>query len=199
VQLNEAKNTKNKAQSTKHKTHMTNIKEWPTQTSDDLYSDINMLAQLLHACVLGGAGVGFITPFSIEEARAFWLETVLTNVRTGKRRVLVGRDDTKIVGSVQLDLDTPPNQQHRAGVTKLLVHPDSRRQGIGRDLMLALENMARSEKRTLLTLDTVTSSGAEVLYRSLGFEVVGVIPDYARAALVPSFESTTVMYKQISV
>lgn len=177
---------------------MITIKEWPTQSSEDLYADLNMLAQLLHAAVLGGAGVSFVTPFSIEEARAFWLESVLPNVRTGKRRVLVARAGNRIVGSVQLDLDTPPNQQHRAGVTKLLVHPDSRRQGIGRDLMLALEDLAQSEKRTLLTLDTVTGSGAEVLYRSLGFQVVGVIPDYARAALTPDFESTTVMYKQIS-
>jgi ribosomal protein S18 acetylase RimI-like enzyme len=178
---------------------MISINEWPAQTADDLYPDINMLAQLLHACVLGGAGVSFITPFSIEEARAFWFETVLPNVRTGKRRVLVARAGHKIVGSVQLDLDTPPNQQHRAGVTKLLVNPDSRRQGIGRDLMLALEDIARSEGRTLLTLDTVTNSPAEVLYRSLGFETVGVIPDYARASLTPAFEGTTVMYKKINL
>ncbi|HSE21049.1 MAG TPA: GNAT family N-acetyltransferase [Pyrinomonadaceae bacterium] len=177
---------------------MTTINEWPAQTTGDLYPDINMLAQLLHACVWGGAGVSFVTPFSLDEARAFWFETVLPVVRTGKRRVLVSRTGNRIVGSVQLDLDTPPNQPHRAGVTKLLVHPDARRQGIGRRLMLALEEMARSERRTLLTLDTVTGSAAEVLYRSLGFEVVGVIPDYARAALSTDMEGTTVMYKRLT-
>jgi len=173
------------------------ISEWPAQTTDVLYPDINMLAQLLHACVLGGAGVSFVTPFSIDEARAFWFESVLPVVRNGKRRVLVARAENRIVGSVQLDLDTPPNQQHRAGVTKLLVHPEARRQGVARRLMLALEEMARAERRTLLTLDTVTGSAAEILYRALGFEVVGVIPDYARAALTTDLEATTVMYKRL--
>ena len=35
----------------------------------------------------------------------------------------------RIVGSVQLDCDTPQNQPHRAEVSKLLVHPNFRGQG----------------------------------------------------------------------
>ena len=178
---------------------MIKIEEWMAQGShsDALYADINMLAQVLHAVVLGGAGISFVTPFSIEEARAFWFETVLPNVRTGKRRVLVARNGTQIVGTVQLDLDMPPNQQHRAAVTKLLVHPVARRLGVGRALMLELEKLAIAENRQLLTLDTVTDSNAEALYRSLGFIVVGIIPGYARNSLSPELESTTVMYKEI--
>jgi GNAT superfamily N-acetyltransferase len=76
--------------------------------------------------------------------------------------VLARRGD-RIVGTVQLDLDMPPNQQHRASVAKLLVHPAARRLGIGRALMFALEKMARSEGRTLLTLDTVSGGNAETL------------------------------------
>jgi hypothetical protein len=64
--------------------------------------------------------------------------------------------------------------------------------------MTALEAIALSEGRTLLTLDTVTGSHAEPLYRSLGYHVVGVIPRYARAALTPELESTTIMYKELA-
>jgi ribosomal protein S18 acetylase RimI-like enzyme len=99
---------------------------------------------------------------------------------------------------VQLILATPPNQPHRAEVVKLLVHPDARRQGIARALMTAVEEIARSEGRTLLTLDTVAGSHAETLYRSLGYVVVGVIPGYARDPLTPQLRGATIMYKEIA-
>ena len=49
-----------------------------------------------------------------------------------------------------------------------------------------LEPIAQADGRTLLTLDTVTGSSAEPLYRSLGYVEVGVIPRYARGSLTPS-------------
>jgi GNAT superfamily N-acetyltransferase len=176
------------------------IEEWLTDAPRAAFVDagIGMLAEVLHAVVHAGAGVSFFTPFSIDEARAFWLDKVLPQVRAGTRRVLVARVDKTIVGTVQLDLDMPPNQQHRAAVAKLLVHPAARRRGIGRALMIALEDMARSEGRTLLTLDTVTGSKAEVLYRSLDFIAAGVIPRYARGALTPELEGATIMYKELA-
>src|SRR5262249_6856816 len=145
--------------------------------------DIDMLADLLRAVVYGGAGVSFFVPFSIDEARRFWRDTVLPGVRAGTRRVVVARDEGRIVGTVQLGLAAPPNQRHRADVLKLLVHPSARRRGTARALMVALEDIARAEGRTLLTLDTVTGCPAEALYLSLGYVAIGVIPRYARQAL----------------
>ena len=166
-------------------------------------AEIDMLAEVLHAVVHAGAGVSFFTPFSIDDARAFWVDKVLPQVRAGTRRVLVARRDAecgeRIVATVQLELDMPPNQQHRAAVAKLLVHPAARRRGIARALMIALEEIARSEGRTLLTLDTVSGSNAEFLYRSLDFIAAGVIPRYARGALTPELEGTTIMYKELTL
>jgi GNAT superfamily N-acetyltransferase len=173
------------------------IEEWRPEP-DTLARDLDMLAEVLHAVVHGGAGVSFFVPFSIGEARAFWADKVWPGVRAGTRRVVVARTgEGRIVGTVQIDLALPPNQAHRAEVAKLLVHPDARRQGLARGMMLALETIARSAGRTLLTLDTVTGSHAEPLYRSLGYVTVGVIPGYARAALTPDLESTTIMYKSL--
>jgi GNAT superfamily N-acetyltransferase len=161
--------------------------------------DIEMLAEVLHAVVHGGAGVSFFLPFSHADAEAFWREKVLPAVRARTRRVVVARrGDGEIIGTVQMDFALPPNQRHRAEVAKMLVHPTARRRGIARALMTALEAIALSEGRTLLTLDTVTGSNAEPLYRSLGYVTVGVIPRYARAALSPEFESTTIMYKDLT-
>jgi GNAT superfamily N-acetyltransferase len=182
------------------------VEEWRADAFPDASVDaeIDMLAEVLHAVVHAGAGVSFFIPFSIDEARAFWVDKVLPHVRAGTRRVLVARTDSRsdrsdgILGTVQLDLEMPPNQQHRAAVTKLLVHPTARRHGMARALMIALEGVALSERRTLVTLDTVTGSNAELLYRSLGYVAVGVIPRFARGALTPELEGTTIMYKELT-
>jgi len=175
------------------------IEEWRPDCAGaaSLEHDVEMLGEVLHAVVHSGAGVTFVVPFSLEEARAFWLDKVLPGVRARTRRVLVARRDARIVGTVQLDLAVPPNQQHRADVLKLLVHPVAWRRGIARALMMALEAIAQSEGRTLLTLDTWTGGNAEALYRSMGYLPAGVIPRYARGSLTPALEATTIMYKEL--
>jgi len=165
--------------------------------SPSLAHDVDMLADVLHAVVYDGAGVSFVVPFSMDESRRFWVEKVLPGVRAGTRRVLVARLGDRTVGTVQVDLAMPPNQQHRGDVLKLLVHPDARRRGIARRLMLALEDVARAEHRSLLTLDTWTGGYAETLYRSLEYVVVGVIPRYARGSTTPALEPATFMYKEL--
>jgi GNAT superfamily N-acetyltransferase len=176
----------------------TAIEDWrPDHPVISLEDEIDMLADILHAVVYDGAGVSFIVPFELDEARAFWRDKVLPGVRAGTRRVLVARWGTRIVGTVQLDLSTPPNQKHRAEVLKMLVHPDARRRGIARALMIALESVAQSEGKTLLTLDTWTGSYAESLYQSLDYVTVGVIPRYARGSLTPQLEPATFMYKEL--
>lgn len=176
------------------------IEEWhPDAKSPGLIEvDVAMLGEVLHATVHAGAGVSFFVPFSMEEACAFWRDKVLPAVRARTRRVVVACIDSRILGTVQLDLAVPPNQRHRAEVTKMLVHPTMRRRGIGRALMQALEPIALSEQRTLLTLDTVTGSAAEPLYLSLGYVQVGVIPRYARGSLTPDLEAATIMYKELT-
>ena len=165
---------------------------------DVLARDLDMLSDVLHAVVHVGAGVSFVVPFSIADARAFWVDKVLPGVRARTRRVLVARWNERIVGTVQLDLAVPPNQLHRAEVAKLLVHPEARRRGIARALMIALEHTALSAGRTLLTLDTWTDGHAELLYRSMGYVTVGVIPRFARGSLTPELEPTTIMYKELA-
>ena len=156
-----------------------------------------MLADILRSVVYDGAGVSFVAPFSLDEARAFWFDRVLPGVRAGTRHVMLAWEGDRILGTVQLELAWPPNQQHRADIAKLLVHPGARRRGLARALMLAVEALALAERRTLLTLDTWTGSHAESLYRSLGYIEVGVIPRFARGSLTPTLEPTTIMFKEL--
>jgi GNAT superfamily N-acetyltransferase len=175
------------------------IEEWRPDLVDAgaAARDVAMLAEVLHAVVHGGAGVSFVVPFSADDARAFWIEAVLPAVMARRRRVLVARLDGRIVGTVQLDPAWAPNQPHRAEVLKLLVHPDARRRGIARALMLGLETLARDHGWTLLTLDTWTGQAGEQLYRSLGYVAVGTIPRFARGSTTPELDSATIMYKEL--
>ncbi|HKE24318.1 MAG TPA: GNAT family N-acetyltransferase [Bryobacteraceae bacterium] len=170
----------------------------PSQNGADDDRDLDMLAEVLHATVHAGASVSFVLPFSMEEARAFWQRKVLPQIGDCGSRLLVFRDAGRIVGTVQLELPWPPNQRHRGEVKKLLVHPDLRRRGIARALMLALEEVARCEGRSLLTLDTRAGDHAEPLYRSLGYLSAGTIPRYARAPRSQELEPTTFMYKELA-
>jgi len=156
------------------------------------------LGMLLHDCVLAGASVGFVLPYTSAEGEAFWRKHVLPGVRAGEVTLLAAWSGGRLAGTVQLGCDTMPNQRHRAEVRKLLVHPDCRRRGIARALMHELEDHARRAGRSLLTLDTRTGDAAEPLYASLGYRVAGVIPQFARDAVSDRLDATTLMYKQLA-
>jgi len=166
-------------------------------SGDDIAAHLDGLAELLQACILAGASIGFITPHTREDSDAFWARKVLPAVNDGTRLLLVARRNGTIAGSVQLDYDTPANQPHRAEIRKLLVHPDFRRQGIARALMAEIERHARRLRRSLITLDTRTGDSAEPLYRSLGYQTTGIIPGYCRDPFTERFDATTIMYKNL--
>jgi len=138
---------------------------------------IEELADVLADCVEGGASVNFMLPFGRDDAARFF-ETVIASVARDETVLLAARLDGRIVGTVQLGLDTPPNQPHRADIKKLLVHRAARGHGLGAALMDRIEQEARRRGRTLLVLDTAGAE-AERLYVRGGWQRVGVIPDYA--------------------
>lgn len=140
-------------------------------------ADIDGLAALLVDCVAGGASVGFMQPFDIDASRKFW-RGVAADAEQGRRALLVAEDETGIVGTVHLVLAQPPNQPHRADLSKMLVLQRMREQGVGAALMDAAEHAARAAGKTLLVLDTSNPS-AERLYARMGWTRVGAIPGFA--------------------
>ena len=165
---------------------------------DGLTQHLDAIAEILHACVHDGANVGFVLPFDLNQARGFWREKIAPELAGNTRIVLVAKVDDQVAGTVQLNLDTPPNQPHRADVSKLLVHPKYRMLGLGRVLMQQIESYGANAGRRLLTLDTATDI-AENLYVSLGYERAGHIPGYAREPNEDRFVGTTIMYKVLRV
>ncbi len=134
-------------------------------------------------------------PLTRERATAFWRK-VAAGVAAGERAILIAEDPRGICGTVQLVLDMPENQPHRADVVKMLVHPRARRRGLGEALMRAVEVMARECGRNLLVLDAVIGGDAARLYEKLGWIKVGDVP---RFALMPDGAEcgTTYYYRDL--
>ena len=152
------------------------------------------LCDLLIDSVEHGASVGFVSPLSHAEAEGYW-RRIGRAVADERCLLFAAALDDPVIGTVQLDVDTLPNQRHRATVAKLLVHTTARRRGVGEALMRALEQEARARGRWLLTLDTATGDAAR-LYERLGWTASGTIPDYA---LNPdgSLTDTTFYWKRL--
>jgi GNAT superfamily N-acetyltransferase len=156
---------------------------------------LDQLASVLIDCVEGGASVSFMAPFTQEDGLAFFRK-VAASVACGDTVLLAAKLGERIVGTVQLGLDTPPNQPHRADVKKMLVHRTARSRGIGAALMAAVEDEAKRRGRWLLVLDTVPGMSGYRLYQRAGWTEVGTIPDYA---LLPDGRlcDTAVLWKRL--
>jgi acetyltransferase len=151
------------------------------------------LVELLQDVVNSGGTIGFMPPVSSEEASSYW-QDVIQALRGPLRVLVVARDGDAVVGSAQLDLCGRSNGLHRAEVTKVMVHSEHRKKGIGAQLMRAIETPAKLEGRSTLVLDTREGDDGVRLYEREGYVVAGVIPDYARSA-DGSLHATVYMYK----
>ncbi len=141
-------------------------------------ANLDPLAAVLVDCVEGGASVGYMAPFTHDDARRVY-ETYVDEVGQGRRIMLAAFAEGALVGTAQLVFAPHPNQPHRADVARVLVHRSARRRGIAQMLMEHVEREALAEGKTLLVLDAVTGGDAARLYERLGWNTVGVIPDYA--------------------
>ncbi|MCS3449621.1 MULTISPECIES: GNAT family N-acetyltransferase [Bradyrhizobium] len=136
------------------------------------------LRELLIETVAGGGSVSFMHPLSPDDADAFWQDSLGAAAR-GERIVLGAFTGNDLIGTVTLLLNLPPNQPHRAEIAKMMTRIAHRHRGVATELMRAAEQLAIAHGRTLLVLDTAEEDGAAPLYERLGFQLTGIIPDYA--------------------
>lgn len=89
-------------------------------------------------------------------------------------RYVVARAGDRIVGFAGIWLMVDD-----AHITTFGVHPDWRRQGIGRQLLLALVELSTEIGARRMTLEVrVSNEPAQALYHAFGFEVAGRRPHY---------------------
>ncbi|MBR0872544.1 GNAT family N-acetyltransferase [Bradyrhizobium tropiciagri] len=145
---------------------------------DDQPQIRDALGTLLVETVASGGSVSFLHPLARDEALAFWQDS-LRAAAQGERIVLGAFDGDALIGTVTLLLKLPPNQPHRAEIAKMMTRVAHRKRGVATALMRAAERLAVAHGRTLLVLDTAEEDGAAALYERLGFQLTGLIPDYA--------------------
>jgi ribosomal protein S18 acetylase RimI-like enzyme len=154
---------------------MAEIKIAPLSASPNI---LRALSEILVEAVASGGSVSFMHPLALEAADSFW-QGSLASAERGERIVLGAFDGERLVGTVSLLLDLPPNQPHRAEIAKMMTRIGHRGRGVATALMGAAERIAIERGRTLLVLDTAVEDGASGLYEALGFTLTGIIPDYA--------------------
>jgi GNAT superfamily N-acetyltransferase len=147
-------------------------------TPPELREQLEALAAVLHDCVTGGASVGYMEPFSHEDALTAF-EGFTAEVEQGRRLILAAFSHGELVGTAQVILALMPNQPHRGEIAKVLVRRSARGRGVAWQLMERAEAEARAEGKTLLVLDAVTGGDAARLYDRMGWTTVGVVPNFA--------------------
>ena len=154
---------------------MADIQIKALKSSPDIYA---ALSKMLIETVAHGGSVSFMHPLSEQAAGTFW-STALHAADRGERIILGAFDGDALIGTVTLLLDLPPNQPHRAEIAKMMTRVSHRHRGIATALLREAEGLALAHKRWLLVLDTAEDEGAAGLYERMGFELTGLIPDYA--------------------
>lgn len=136
------------------------------------------LSEMLVEAVTNGGSVSFMHPLPLQTAEAFWCDALAAADR-GERIILGAFDGKSLIGTVTLVLNLAQNQPHRAEIVKMLTRVSHRHRGIATRLLREAERIAIERERWLLVLDTAADGGASGLYERLGFQLIGIIPDYA--------------------
>ena len=161
----------------------------------ELIDVITDLSDLFVETVNGGSPLGFMPPITRDTARDYWI-SLLPELRSLRRILLVALVEGRVIGSAQLELSRRGNSPHRATVEKVFVGRAARGRGIGTALMNTIEDVALQHGRTLLLLNTRFDLPPHRWYLGLGYRDVGVIPGWTIGANGERFDHVS-MYKEL--
>jgi ribosomal protein S18 acetylase RimI-like enzyme len=127
---------------------------------------------------VAAAGETFCWPRDIAEGRA---RAIWTAPPPNLTLVLRDGEGDAVVGTATLHPNQDGPGAHVANAS-FAVDPRSRGRGVGRRLALATLDRARAEGYRAMQFNAVveTNTGAVALWRSLGFSVVGTVPEAFR-------------------
>jgi ribosomal protein S18 acetylase RimI-like enzyme len=142
-------------------------------------TDLDDLCEATERAIEEGGGFGWLKVPPRQVLENYWRGMLLVP----ERRLVVGRLDGVIAGSVQLSR-APRNNEAQAfagTLTAAFVAPWARGRGIGRAIIIEVESLARELGLAVLNLDLRdTQKPAIGLYESRGFRRWGTHPCYAQ-------------------
>ena len=123
------------------------------------------------AIVEAGRTYAFPAGLSLDEARPWWMQTAPGST-------VVACEGEEILGSAKVGANRPGRGAHVA-TASFMVDPAHRGKGVGRLLGEYVVVWARSAGFRSMQFNAVveTNTGAVGLWKSLGFEVVGTVPE----------------------
>jgi len=142
-------------------------------------TDLDDLCEATESAIVEGGGFGWLKVPARQVLENYWKGVLLVP----ERRLVVGRLDGVVAGSVQLSR-APRNNEAQAfagTITGLFVAPWARGRGIGRDIVAEVEELARELGIAVLNLDLRDTQRAAIrLYENLGYQRWGTHPCYAQ-------------------
>jgi RimJ/RimL family protein N-acetyltransferase len=104
----------------------------------------------------------------LEETKQYWLRSFDRN-----RLTLIGLYEGKIIGSATLILNDPKSRAAHVASFGIAVHPDFQRKGLGKQLILALEEKAKELGIAKIEVNCYERNAAIALYQSLNYSYEG--------------------------
>ncbi|GAA2370780.1 GNAT family N-acetyltransferase [Streptomyces cuspidosporus] len=150
---------------------------WPTTLGDALRASTH---RMVHAVTATGGAIGYLAPPDRAETDA-WLDGVLADVRTGDAALaLAAAEDGsgEVLGcALWRRRAAVASHRHSAELQQVMTQPAARGRGLGRLLVSALIDNARTAGLELLILGVRGNNhGAIALYEDLGFREWGRLP-----------------------
>lgn len=133
--------------------------------------------RVLHDVVVAGGAVGYLRPPDRATSDA-WLTGLLDDIGAGNGALALARVDGRIEAFGCWRRSAHEPFAHSADVQKVMAHPDARGLGLGRAIVGALIDDARTtDLETLLLGVRGNNHGARELYEDFGFQVHGRTPN----------------------
>jgi ribosomal protein S18 acetylase RimI-like enzyme len=147
---------------------------WPTRADAQLSRQIH---RVLHDVAELGGAIGYLTPPTSAETDT-WLEQTLAAVRSSNAALVVGLLEGTVQATGLWRRSSERVFTHCADLEKVMAHPHSRGLGLGRLVLTALIDDARTAGIETLDLRVRGNNhGAIELYEQLGFTEWGRRPN----------------------
>ena len=151
---------------------------WRWLNQIDANSKIRIL-RLMNRILERETTIGFPSPLT-HEAGLELLAKLDEDLRAGDRYVLVGEQGDEILAHAILTPHALPNCKHLAEVSRAMVDPSVRGAGVVRLGFQQIVNQCEDLEIEKIYLDARADSRVAEQWKAFGFEVFGILSDYAR-------------------